>query len=401
MHRNRLIAPLALLVCALALVIRPAAVSAQGASDAELAARLFSAINAARIASGLPPYAFNPLLTQSAQAHSEYQRDSGQITHTGPGETRPYDRAVAVGYPAARVNENIYAGVSGPEAAVEWWLTADEPHRHNVLHPSLREVGIGAATNAQGVTYYTLDISAQPNVLPIFINDDAPITQNGSVTITLTNEEVFYGSSQIGYATQVMISNTPDFSGAVIQPWARYISWSLDTRGTGRKTAYVRYIDAAGRTADAEDTIRYDPRSSVALPTAVTVPPLEEAPPDNIITPEPGTSTWTPFPTLTLSPTAPPLPTLTALPPQTTTAPVLPEPGPSPQIIVVPVVVTAPPGTEIAEILTPPAPTRAPAPAPEEPLLPGSHYIVIGIIIAGAGAILIGTISVLRRRLIH
>src|SRR5574340_57612 len=147
----------------LATILIPAAlpVNPARAQDADLAARMLAAVNAARVASGLPPYALNPLLTQSAQAHSEYQRDTGQITHEGPGGSRAFERAAAVGYPGARVNENIYAGIGGPERAVEWWLTADEPHRHNVLHPTLREVGIGAATNAQGVTYYTMDISAQ------------------------------------------------------------------------------------------------------------------------------------------------------------------------------------------------------------------------------------------------
>src|SRR5687768_12015094 len=117
-------------------------------SDDELAARMLIAINEARVENGLAPYALNPLLTQAAQAHSEYQMEMGQISHIGPGEMTALDRVALTGYPFIRVNENIYAGgVSSPEDAVEWWLTADELHNRNVLHPDMREAGIGAATS--------------------------------------------------------------------------------------------------------------------------------------------------------------------------------------------------------------------------------------------------------------
>lgn len=353
---------------------------AQDTLDIELAARMLSAVNGARIAEGLAPYAMNPLLTASAQTHSEYQRDTGQITHTGPDEARPYDRALAAGYPASRVNENIYAGIGGPEKAVEWWLTADEPHRHNVLHPTLREVGVGAATNAQGTTYYTLDISAQPNVLPAFINGDAPITRSETVILTLTNEEVFYGAGQIGYATQVMISNSPDYSGALTQPWARFISWTLDTQRTGRKTVYIRYMDASGRTTDAQDTITYNPRSSATLPTAVTVHPLAGTPSLEI--------------TLEASPSL----TATAPPSATNTA----------SLFVTAFSTQASPGpvTEIMATASPPPTALAAVPAQDTttsvPLQPSgerprsiSHYLAPGIIIAGVGAALVGGMSVL------
>src|SRR5688572_21140989 len=113
-------------------------------TEAELALRVLRAINVARVENGLPPYAFNLLLAQSAQGHSEFMRETGEIVHEGPGDLNPIDRVAMTGYPYIRVGENIYAGIGGPEKAVEWWLTADEEHRKNVLHPELREIGIGA-----------------------------------------------------------------------------------------------------------------------------------------------------------------------------------------------------------------------------------------------------------------
>lgn len=380
MHK-RLGSTVLLLLTASMLLFAPSQMA--HAQDADLAARLLSAINAARIASGLPPYALNPLLTQAAQQHSEYQHDTGEITHTGPGEMRAYDRVLATGYPALRVNENIYAGIGGPEKAVEWWITADEAHRHNILHPTLREIGIGAATNEQGVTYYTMDLSAQPNTLPVFINNDAPATRETSVTLTLNNEEIFYGAGQIGYATQVMISNSPDFSQATAQPWSRFLSWTLDTRtGRGAKTVYVRYIDAAGVTADAQDTIYFDPRATIILPTIVTVPPLAGTNPTD--TPAPSVA-----PTATQGVMPSPMSTVIIQTPIANITATQPEATGTPAIET-PLSVTVLP-TLVMLTLTPAAPV------PGGPGL--SQYLIPAIIIAGIGAAIVGLITNIWARL--
>ncbi|HEC23880.1 MAG TPA: hypothetical protein ENI95_13280 [Chloroflexi bacterium] len=131
-----------------------------GPERPEYIERVLASVNEARAAEGLPPYTLNPLLTQAAQAQSEYQRNSGQITHRGPDGSRPIDRVLAVGYPARRAIENIYYGGT-PEEAVEWWLTADEDHRAVVLDILASEAGIGAATDASGLTYFTLVVASQ------------------------------------------------------------------------------------------------------------------------------------------------------------------------------------------------------------------------------------------------
>jgi uncharacterized protein YkwD len=216
----------------LSLLFAPSLVSAQAVTLQDSAAvfQILSGINSARVANGLTPYALNPLLMQAAQAHSEYQRDTGQITHDGPGGTRALDRVLAVGYPAARANENIYAGMGEPGDAVKWWLGSTAGHVQNIMHEVMREVGIGVASSSDGMTYYTVVFSAQPNVLPIFVNNDANSTNSPVVTLALTNEGIFSGSSGgIGRATHILVSNTPDFADAVPQPWAQYVDWTLDT----------------------------------------------------------------------------------------------------------------------------------------------------------------------------
>ncbi|MBN1426951.1 MAG: CAP domain-containing protein [Anaerolineae bacterium] len=265
--------------------------------------QILSGINTARIANDLTPYALNPLLTQAAQIHSEYQRDIGQVTHDGPDGTRAINRVLAVGYPAARANENIYAGMVGPRQALNWWLGSTAGHSQNILHQSMREIGVGAASSSDGVTYFTVVFSAQPNVLPIFVNNDAYSTNTAAVTLSLTNEDVFGGSAgEIGHATQVLISNTPDFTNAASHPWSQFISWTLDTSsGVGLKTVYVRFIDVVGNTADSQDSIVLDTGDGdVVAPTAMPTLPLQTtAVPQQAVTPiSQPTNAPTPTPTI-------------------------------------------------------------------------------------------------------
>lgn len=267
--------------------------------DSTAVYQILSGINAARISNGLTPYALNPLLTQAAQVHSEYQRDTGQVTHDGPGGSRALDRVLAVGYPAVRANENIYAGMGGPDQAVNWWLGSTAGHVQNILHTVMREVGIGAAPNADGLTYYTVVFSAQPNVLPVFINTDAYSTNTPSVTLALTNEGIFSSSpGQVGRATQILLSNSADFSSAISQSWAQYVNWRLDdSAGDGLKTVFIRFIDAAGRTADSQDSIILDTGGGLSIiPTSLpTAPP----PPTVIVATQPSS----PAPQPTVAPT--------------------------------------------------------------------------------------------------
>lgn len=331
----------------------------------DVVAALLSYVNAARVTEGLPPYALNPLLVQVTQSHSEYQRDIGHWSHEGPGGSLALDRALAAGYPASRVNENVYASISGPEETVNWWLTADEAHRDNVLHPALREVGFGAATDSNGVTYYTMNISAQPNVLPVFINNDAPSTSSQYVTLTLTNEEIFLGGSgRIGRATQVLVSNFADFSDAAPQPWAQTLPWALDVGdGVGSKTVYVRYIDPANRTASAQDSI---------LLTNLSAPPTTIPP--------------------TLLPTALPFTSPTPLSLSPTSLPATPTSPPPPTI---PMSAT-PTSSEVAISLPTTSRSAAVTPIIERDSAEPARMLFAGLLVIGLGAIGVGMYLLVR-----
>ena len=126
---------------------------------------LIAEVNALRAANGLSPYAVNATLMAVAQAHSDYQASVGTVTHYSADGSRPYQRALAAGYPVGGdlsaggyFSENIQAGTNlSPAAAVQAWQ-GDAPHLNTMLSPYLTEVGAGV-TNVNGYIYYTLDAS--------------------------------------------------------------------------------------------------------------------------------------------------------------------------------------------------------------------------------------------------
>jgi uncharacterized protein YkwD len=121
---------------------------------------VINAVNQLRAANGLPPYQVNGALMASAQAHSDYQAATGQITHTGQGGSNAKSRAIAAGYgggAAVFVSENIYGGGNvSAQQAVNWWM-GDALHQNTMLSPNYVDAGAGVATNGN-TYYYTLDV---------------------------------------------------------------------------------------------------------------------------------------------------------------------------------------------------------------------------------------------------
>jgi hypothetical protein len=245
----------------LVLLTMPFAARAQSPDAvADLAAR----INRERVARGLVPYALNAQLTAAAQSHASDLARTGKFRtseegHVGSDGSSIFDRVARTSYGAyswgRRLGEN-WAHYNDTARAFTEWMNS-EPHRNNILHPLYREIGIGIAPTTEGGFLYIVDFGAQPNVLPFFINDIATETRSADVILTLSDEQVMPngdGASNIGHPTEVQISNSSDFAGSKWQPYAAKINWTL-TSGAGTKTVYVKYRDAKGRTATANDSI--------------------------------------------------------------------------------------------------------------------------------------------------
>jgi LysM repeat protein len=125
---------------------------------------LIAEVNSLRTTNGLPAYNINPILMQISQAHSMYQASIGTVTHYSADGSRPYQRALAAGYPVAGdlslggiFSENIMAGPNlTPKEAVAAWQ-GDAPHLNTMLSPNFNDVGAGVAVVGSYV-YYTLDV---------------------------------------------------------------------------------------------------------------------------------------------------------------------------------------------------------------------------------------------------
>lgn len=137
-------------------------ISTPGRAQAGDPYSLIEAVNNLRAANGLPAYQVNPILMSIAQAHSDYQAAIGQVTHTGPGGTRPKDRAVAAGYGGVGtffISENIAGGNDlSVDEVISWWL-GDAPHTQTMLGANYREIGAGVA-ESNGFVYYTIDVAS-------------------------------------------------------------------------------------------------------------------------------------------------------------------------------------------------------------------------------------------------
>lgn len=284
---------------------------AQTDAVADLATRL----NRERIARGVAPLALNPKLTAAAQGHADDIARNRNFGHIGSDGSTATERIARAGYGkyswGYRVGEN-WAHFRNVADAVAMWMDS-APHRNNILHPVLREMGIGIAAVTGGNTIYVVDFGAQPNVLPIFINDGATETTSPYVVLTLTSEEVTPNGDgdAIGRPVQVQIANSPDFAGAAWQPFATKINWTL-AASSGVQTVYVKYRDTKGRTAIASTSILVRAANTTVTRAATTVlPTLAPARVTLLPTFTPTTlPTDTPTPTATFTPTASPEPTL-------------------------------------------------------------------------------------------
>jgi len=318
MRRCLYLALLGILLCANALPA-PAAQEEEEPALPEL-------INGFRLAAGLAPLRLSDELTVAAQRHSADLAATAPltVTHVGSDGSRPDARIADAGYAAYSDGlfhgENVFAGESAAAALAEWQSNPSD--LGNLTRVEFREMGFGVSTDADGKVYAVVTFGARPNVLPVFINDDAAETGSAAVTLLLTNELHQPGGQDpdvMGRATEMRISNEPGFETAEWRPWAARSAWTV-TSGEGLKIVYVQFRDTQGRTTAATAGITL----SAAAPTATGQAPATQPvpPPGSTAQVTPGAE-GTPGPSFT--PVAPAARTATAQGGQA--APATPVPG--------------------------------------------------------------------------
>lgn len=130
-----------------------------GTSRPDLASDVVTRINAHRTSLGLVALNVSPTLTNAAVWKARHMARYSYMQHDDPAppiaRTVP-DRLEACGYPSRTTGwgENIAYGYSTGAAVVQAWLNSSG-HRANIENASYRSTGVGAATNASGVVYWS------------------------------------------------------------------------------------------------------------------------------------------------------------------------------------------------------------------------------------------------------
>jgi LysM repeat protein len=177
-----------------------------GASD------LIAEVNALRASNGLPAYNVDSILMQIAQDHSEYQASIGTTTHYGADGSRPFQRALAAGYPVAGelsrggfFAENITSGSNKTAAQVVLEWQSDSTHLSTMLSSNLQDAGAGVAVSG-GITYYTLDAGLSTNSIPNYTPPTGDATSIPGTPGTIATLEI----------VQPVTTNTPIEDGSLI-----------------------------------------------------------------------------------------------------------------------------------------------------------------------------------------
>jgi uncharacterized protein YkwD len=254
------------------------------------ASDLISAVNSLRASYGLAPYQSNPILMSIAQAHAEYLLSIGTYTHIGADGSRPYQRALAAGYPVAGdlslggwFAENITGGISQPaEDAVQVWL-GDADHQNTMLSGMYQDAGAGVAVSGN-TYYYVLDAGLSTGGTPVPYTPPAP----------------FFPS------TPSIIPNTPNADGSII-----HVVQHDDQLGSLSLAYNVPLADILKlNNMTLKSTIYVNQK--IVIRAAFTPTPTQP------------TSTPTLLPTMTSWPTSSPTSTATFVPPTPTPSPGLP-----------------------------------------------------------------------------
>lgn len=318
---------------------------------------LLSLVNAARLNEGLHLYVISPKLMVAAQRHSEDMANTGQISPTGSDDSSGTQRILEAGYAAYEfglvASENIFGGSGGAELPFNEWM-GQPGARSNLLHEKYREVGIGVASDAQGRSFWTFSVGAQPNVLPVLINNGVASVDTISITLSLTPENVVPEGrgTAMGQPVAYRASTGPEFPDADWAPWAEKIDFALDET-PGQQTVYVQLRDADGRTAVSKSAVTL---AGEDITVTLTGTLESEAPVTPTVT---LTLTITPTGTDATSPT----------PSSTATATVSATPTASPTPILVPTGTPQPTNTAVpsATAMEVPAPTASATATPPPP----------------------------------
>jgi len=252
---------------------------------------LFNAVNAIRASNGLPAYQENSILMSISQSQADYEQSIGVQTDISADGLRPYQRALAAGYPVAGnvttnvgyLSELLFGGVNvTAQDAVQWWFK-DPGHEPYLMSHLYQDIGAGVA-QSNNTYYYVIVIALSTGGTPVPYTPPPPRFTAGPT----------------------IVPNTPNADGSII-----HIIQPGDTLGAIAEAYGVSLTDLLGLNG-LTLTSRIYAGDKLKIRAAFT--PTATQP----------TSTPTGLPTITAWPTSTSTFTMTPPPPASTPSPGLP-----------------------------------------------------------------------------
>ncbi|MDO9359524.1 MAG: CAP domain-containing protein [Polaromonas sp.] len=129
----------------------------QPAQADDVQARVLALVNAARARprncgnkafAAAPPLRLNPLLYEAASVHAADMAQHSYFSHTGRDGSTVDTRATRAGYTWQVIGENIAAGQTTADIAMQGWL-ASPGHCVNIMSPAFEEMGTAFVVNTR------------------------------------------------------------------------------------------------------------------------------------------------------------------------------------------------------------------------------------------------------------
>ncbi|MBI3537665.1 MAG: hypothetical protein HY070_08930 [Chloroflexi bacterium] len=257
--------------------------------------QLLTSLNSARVARGLAPLKVMDKLRKSARAYARQMGQSGRFNVIDANGKTPIMRAQDAGYsPAQLVVENIAAGYQTPDQVYNALIV--NLYTSAILYnANVTDIGIGywfSQTDATYHHYWVVDLGQRSGLnFNLVINNDAESTSSANVTLSIGGA---------GWAAQMMVSNSANYAGAALEPYAQTKAWTLSEK-YGRKKVYVKLFGPNNQTVDLVDSIAWDAPQKGVTPgdlddDGLTLFAPAQAPAQS------NSNSATPTPTATLAP---------------------------------------------------------------------------------------------------
>jgi uncharacterized protein YkwD len=213
--------------------------------------------NLARRDHGIPPLRWNLQLTHAARWFSWDSTENRASGFCGHDDSQGHNfvyRTTFFGYPGFASAENAFCSYLSPQAAIDGWMNSPG-HRTNLLSANSREIGLGYyRRSSDGRGYVTQDFGSDAVYAPVIIENEAISTTNPNVNLYIYNRSSSGGFAGFDAATQMMVSNKANFSGATWEPFNTNKAWTV-VNGSGWRDVYVKTRDKFNRSAIVSDAI--------------------------------------------------------------------------------------------------------------------------------------------------